>query len=225
MSKDNIIKKETLSDKAYKYLRKQIVSGKIKGGDLITEKSIGEILNMSRTPVKRALTRLEQEGYVKSVDGVGTIVSKLSLSDLTDIYEVRIELEKLALKSSINYIPYTQINRLERELMLLISNKSNGINSSDYFLYSLDEEFHTMIINNSLNNYVKEIYLNIKNQIDRYQHEAYTLTDTAIESTEYHLIILGFIKEKNLEKALESLEDHLKWSYKVMVEALTKLFN
>lgn len=225
MLKGKAIKKETLSDKAYDYLRKLIVSGEIKGGELLTEKSIGEILNMSRTPVKRAITRLEQEGYVKSVDGVGTIVSNLSLSDLADIYEVRIELEKLALKSAINNIKINQIEKLEKEFEDILIKKSKGMEIDEQYLYLKDEEFHMMILNNSINNYIKEIYSNIKNQIDRYQHEAYTLTDTSVQSTKYHLQILKYIREKKLEDAIIILEEHLKWSYNIMVEAFTKLFN
>lgn len=225
MLRGKLVKKETLSDIAYKYLRDEIVSGHIKGGDLITENSIGEILKMSRTPVKRAITRLEQEGYVKSVDGIGTIVSKLSITDLADIYEVRIELEKLALKSAINNIPRKQLKKLESELNLILINKSKGNEINEEYLSLKDEEFHMMILNNSVNNYLKEIYSNIKSQIDRYQHEAYFLTDTSIESTEYHLKILNYIKEKNLEEAIRTLEEHLKWSYQIMVDAFTKLFN
>ena len=73
MTKGRLKSKQTLSDKAYIYIRDLIISGEVKGGELLTEKSIGEELKMSRTPVKRALTRLEQEGYLKSIDGVGKL--------------------------------------------------------------------------------------------------------------------------------------------------------
>ena len=102
MTRVKLKSRETLSDKAYRFIRNSIISGDVKGGELLTEKSIGEQLNMSRTPVKRALTRLEQEGYLKSVDGVGTIVLELSLKDLSDIYEVRIAIEKIAMRTGVH---------------------------------------------------------------------------------------------------------------------------
>lgn len=216
-------KKQTLSDKAYFYLRDLIVSGEVKGGELLTEKKIGEKLNMSRTPVKRALTRLEQEGYVKSVDGVGNIVRELSVKDLADIYELRIALEKIAIKSSINNISDLEICSLEKDLKDILEKKQNLESISSEYLTRKDEEIHMLILANSTNDYIKGLYSNIKSQIDRYQQEAYTLTDTTVESTEYHLEILDAIKRKNLEETIKILEDHLKWSYDVLVKEFIKL--
>lgn len=216
-------KKQTLSDKAYFYLRDLIVSGEVKGGELLTEKKIGEKLNMSRTPVKRALTRLEQEGYVKSVDGVGNIVRELSVKDLADIYELRIALEKIAIKSSINNISDLEICSLEKDLKDILEKKQNLESISSEYLTRKDEEIHMLILANSTNDYIKGLYSNIKSQIDRYQQEAYTLTDTTVESTEYHLEILDAIKRKNLEETVKILEDHLKWSYDVLVKEFIKL--
>lgn len=223
MVKGKYNKKQTLSDKAYFYLRDLIVSGEVKGGELLTEKKIGEKLNMSRTPVKRALTRLEQEGYVKSVDGVGNIVRELSVKDLADIYELRIALEKIAIKSSINNISDLEICSFEKDLKDILEKKQNLESISSEYLTRKDEEIHMLILANSTNDYIKGIYSNIKSQIDRYQQEAYTLTDTTVESTEYHLEILDAIKRKNLEETIKILEDHLKWSYDVLVKEFIKL--
>ncbi|OFO59686.1 hypothetical protein HMPREF3023_04960 [Peptoniphilus sp. HMSC075B08] len=223
MVKGNYVKKQTLSDKAYFYLRDLIVSGDVKGGELLTEKKIGEKLNMSRTPVKRALTRLEQEGYLKSVDGVGNIVRELSVKDLADIYELRIALEKIAIKSSINNISDMEISKLENDLKDILEKKQNLESISSEYLIRKDEEIHMLILENSTNDYIKGIYSNIKSQIDRYQQEAYTLTDTTVESTEFHLEILDAIKRRNLEETTKILEEHLKWSYEVLVKEFIKL--
>ena len=112
--------KETLSEVAYRYLKEQIISGVIREGDVITENNIGRALGMSRTPVKKALTQLESENYVRCLDGIGTVVVGLSLSDLRDIYDVRISMELLALKTSIHNIRPAEIAELrgdfQREL-------------------------------------------------------------------------------------------------------------
>ncbi|OLR65296.1 GntR family transcriptional regulator [Peptoniphilus porci] len=223
MTRVKLKSKETLSDKAYKFIRDSIISGDVRGGELLTEKRIGEQLNMSRTPVKRALTRLEQEGYLKSVDGVGTIVLELSLKDLSDIYEVRIAIEKIAMKTSIRNIKDYEIDRLEKDLYKILEDKNNNKYISERYLISKDEETHRLILENSANNYIKTIYSSIKGQIDRYQHEAYALTDTTVESTRYHLEILKCIKNRNLEAAQDILEKHLKWSYEVLVNEFTRL--
>lgn len=223
MTKGRLKSKQTLSDKAYIYIRDLIISGEVKGGELLTEKSIGEELKMSRTPVKRALTRLEQEGYLKSIDGVGTIVLELSIKDLADIYEVRIALEKIAVKTSIHNISDLEIDRLRTDLLKILEDKKNNKYITEDYLIEKDEEIHMLILENSDNNYIKNIYSSIKSQIDRYQHEAYTLTDTIVESTEYHLEILKCLKNRDLKETLVILEEHLKWSYGVLVKEFIKL--
>lgn len=219
----DIRRKKTLSEIAYDYIKNMIIAGVLKGGDILTEKSIGEELNMSRTPVKRAFTRLEQERYVRSIDGIGTIVENLSLKDLADIYEVRIELEKIAIRSSIKNIRISELNSFEEEFNFILSEIHNDRKPDDNYLSKIDEKFHMFILKNSTNSYIKDIYKNIKSQIIRYKREAYVLTDTSEQSTIYHLKIIEFLKMRDLKGSLNMMEEHLRWSYDTLVEELTKL--
>lgn len=225
MNYDNLDtrKKKTLSEVAYDYIKKMIIDGNLKGGDVLTENGIGEALNMSRTPVKRAITRLEQERYVKSVDGIGTIVENLSLKDIADIYEVRIEIEKLAIRTAINNINQEELIELESELENILSEIRNGNKLDEDFLSKEDDKVHIFILNNSTNSYIKDIYKYIRAQILRYKHEAYILTDTSEESTLYHLKIIRFLKLRDLDKALSTMEEHLRWSYNALISELTRL--
>ncbi|MGI5948806.1 GntR family transcriptional regulator [Peptoniphilus sp.] len=225
MNYDNIEikRKKTLSEVAYDYIKKMIIEGNLKGGDVLTENGIGEALNMSRTPVKRAITRLEQERYVRSVDGIGTIVENLSLKDLTDIYEVRIEIEKLAIRTSIKNLKQKELEKLENEFEQVLSEIRKGNTPDEDFLSMQDEKLHMFILDNSTNSYIKDIYKYIRAQILRYKHEAYALTDTSEESTLYHLEIIRCLKCQDLEGALKIMEEHLRWSYNTLVEELTRL--
>ena len=65
------IKRKTLASIAYDTIKAGIVSGEINNSLSLSENTLAKILNMSRTPIREAIKRLEAESYLKSVDGVG----------------------------------------------------------------------------------------------------------------------------------------------------------
>ena len=212
--------KETLSEVAYRYLKEQIISGVIREGDVITENNIGRALGMSRTPVKKALTQLESENYVRCLDGIGTVVVGLSLSDLRDIYDVRISMELLALKPTIHNIRPAEIAELRGDFQreLEAYRRAGGI--SDQRIAEIDARFHQLIVDKSNNNYIKNLVRVLAAQIRRYQAVAYSLTDTFEESAGQHLGILQKIEERNLDEARELLRAHIEWSYKELAAVM-----
>lgn len=216
--------KSSLSEQAYNYLKEKILSGEIRDGDILTEQSIGDILDMSRTPVKNALIKLENEHFVKSIKGVGTIVIGLSIRDLADIYEVRISLETLALKTSINRIPPRHLKIIKTNLLEIEKKYQENLIIDSMDVLKIDEDFHSLIISNSTNNYVKELIHSLEKRIERYQFEAYALTDTGRESTKHHLEIIKYIEENNYEEAKKSLNNHISWSFGVLNNAFSNLY-
>lgn len=213
-------KKVTLSEKAYEYVRGKIVSGEFKEGEVITEASIGEELNMSRTPVKKAFTKLEVQNYVKSIDGIGTIVKGLSIKDLSDIYEARILIEVSSLKTAIKRINPTEAEKMMEKLQTFLKDVESGKEFSPDYTAQLDGEFHGLIINNTTNDYYKILMDQIKHQIERYQYEAYALTDTTIPTTKHHIEILSKIMEDDYNGAKDAITNHIKWSFRELSSAL-----
>ena len=216
------IKRKSLESFAYDSIKAGIVSGEINNNLLLSENTLAKILNMSRTPIREAIKRLEAESYLKSVDGVGLIVQELSLKDLAEIYEVRIALEKVALESAILKIDSQKIDNLESELENVINlyNLDNQID--DEYLYNLDSKFHNVLYLASENSCVKEILKTLEIKIHRYQYKAYKVSNTGKEATIQHLDILKEVKNKNLEKVKNLLESHIKWSFEILKAAMLK---
>ena len=80
------------SDRMYKLLRDRICLLEYPPGTRLSEEELAEEFAVSRTPVRRVLTRLESEGMVEIVHGVGTIVTDVDLEQLAQIYHLRLEL-------------------------------------------------------------------------------------------------------------------------------------
>lgn len=80
----------------YESLRTAIIEGLIPMGERINEKSYAKELNVSRTPVRVALQRLEDEGIVKHVPNYGIVVTQITKKDVEEIYQIRAALDILA---------------------------------------------------------------------------------------------------------------------------------
>ncbi len=76
------------ADEAYDALHEMISSGAIAAGQQIVESSIAEALSMSRTPVREAIRRLQQDGLVEVIRNRGSFLKKSSFSELADGYEM-----------------------------------------------------------------------------------------------------------------------------------------
>ena len=88
----------SLSGRVFHKIREDILSGKYKRDETLKEKTIGDELGVSRTPVREALRQLELEGLVTIIPNKGASVVGISKDDIKDIYEIRARLEGLCAK-------------------------------------------------------------------------------------------------------------------------------
>ncbi len=215
------IKRRSLAHEAYNYLKEQIISGHIRQEDVITEQKIADLLHISRTPVKRAINRLENENFVTTLNGRGTLVNVLSIADMRDIYSVRITLELLALETAINNFSPRKLvkNRLTLKKALADYQQDRELLTVED-MSRLDEQFHNFLIENTSNHYLQKLMPSISQRIQLGQTQAYILTDTFADSTTQHLKIIEALEKKDLPKAKTLLKSHLQWSYKIVLDAM-----
>ena len=86
----------SLADRTYLRLREDIISTELPPGTLLRDDQLMARLGVGRTPVREALLRLQRDGFVEAIPRRGTFVSKIDITDLAAIYEVRARLESWA---------------------------------------------------------------------------------------------------------------------------------
>jgi DNA-binding GntR family transcriptional regulator len=99
-------------EKAYRHLKAQILDLEYKPNARITANEIAQQLDISRTPVREALGRLEQEGLVVSAGGWGYVVRPLSVKEAMDLYKVREALEVEAVREALPNVTAPLLERL-----------------------------------------------------------------------------------------------------------------
>ena len=85
----------SLADQVFERLEGEILGGKYQQGDILTESRLTEDLGVSRTPVREALRRLEQE-HIVELSPRGIVILGVTEKDIQDIYAVRMEIEGMA---------------------------------------------------------------------------------------------------------------------------------
>lgn len=84
------------AERAYQEIRQRIAMGELDGGARLTESSLGEMLSMSRTPIRAALTRLDAEGFVTLTPKRGAVIAEDAVVDPDEFRDIRERLERLA---------------------------------------------------------------------------------------------------------------------------------
>lgn len=160
MKTDNMIDIGNLKERAYKIIKDKIINCELPPGDLLIEKSLVDEIGTSRTPIREALNRLEQENLIKIIPRRGVFVSGISLKDISDIYEVRGNLDP--------FVARLATPRVCQEKLLLYKNQFENINPNDYWSsITLDGEFHRFISESCGNKYLLQMIENIYAQSHR----------------------------------------------------------
>src|SRR5215467_5088784 len=104
-------------EEAYRYLKTQIMSAHLPPGASLNELEIAAALGTSRTPVREAIRKLEQEGLVMRYPNRGAIVTKLSMTDVLEIWQLREILEPAACRLAADRIDRDALAHIEREFI------------------------------------------------------------------------------------------------------------
>lgn len=87
-----------MAEYAYTVIRNEILTGRVGPRGRLVQDKLAQRLGISRTPVREAIMRLEHEGLVTLIPRRGAVVNRVEPQDILDIYEVRAELECLAVR-------------------------------------------------------------------------------------------------------------------------------
>lgn len=205
---------------AYDEIRRLILSEQLVSGELISENQLASYLNMSRTPVREAIRRLETEGLMEAHKGLGTFLKPLTVRDIRNIFGVRSALELLACETAIDQITDEEIEDARQSLISMLERHRSGEEIDRMEFSRLDGQIHDLLIRKSNNSYIKILMDQIYFQVDRYRIISFRVSLDLEESTNQHLELLDCLQERNLTKLKEHLSAHLNWSLNLLLDHL-----
>lgn len=200
---DNI----SLSGKVFDALENEILTGVLERGETLSENKISARLGVSRTPVREALQRLEQEGLVKTEPGKGAVVLGISQGDLLDIYEIRIRIEGLAARYAARNITDAQVREMLDVVELQEFFAAKGDSKS---LRDLDSKFHSMIYKFCTSRILTDTLNSLHHKIERFRRMSVEIGGRGNMSVTEHREIVEALAARDEERAENLLIEHIK---------------
>lgn len=197
---------KSLEESVFLTLEDEILSGKLKRGETLTENSLSARLGVSRTPLRAALHRLYEEGLVDISPNRGAVVLGIGSEELVDIYKIRMRLEGLASAEAVKKIEKNDIARLKEnvELAEFYMNKRDSER-----LKELDSEFHSIIYKASGSRLLYKTLSDLHRNIHFYRKRSLTVADRLEKSIAEHKEILSAIEMGDSEAADRLTSAHI----------------
>ena len=151
----------SLKQIVYEDLKRQIITCEILPGAQLTEEALCERLKASRTPVRDAVSRLEQEQLVTIHAKKGIFVNAVSLANVSELFEARLRIEPYSVE--------LYGNRIRDDVYAEYISHFTEPHGQDKALYFRDDAFHQMFVDATENRYLVMFYNTVKNQVMRYR--------------------------------------------------------
>jgi DNA-binding GntR family transcriptional regulator len=202
-------------DIAYEEIKALILEEQFEPGRFLSERELISLLDMSKTPIKSALTRLESEGFVTVSSKQGIIINDLSIHRITDIYDLRTVLEVFTCESVLGKLSPEQIGTLEQNL----NETADIVSRLDIRAFAkADHKFHLLICEFAGNQEIYRVLLNYHDHLLRITLRHLKKDPQRMERfLEDHRSILESLKHNRVE-AVDRMREHLQNSKKKLFE-------
>lgn len=200
----------SLADQVFDHLENDILSGKYQRGEILTETKLSTELGVSRTPIREALRRLEQEHIIEE-SGKGSVVIGITEKDLEDIFMIRksLECQVAALAAK---------NRTEEQLKQL----REALEFQEFYLNKkdpdqiklMDSRFHETLYKLSGSTAFYDTLVPLHKKIQKYRRASVTNSSRAEASVAEHRKIYEAIEAKNTALAAKYASEHVENAYK-----------
>ena len=199
----------SLADQVFEHLEINILSGKYSKGEMLNESKLSVELGVSRTPIREALRRLEQEHLIEEAPK-GVVVVGITEKDLDDIFAIRLKLEG-------HVAAMAAKNHTEDELAIV----REALEFQEFYLdkndpdriKSMDSRFHETIYKMSGSTIFYDVLEPLHKKILKYRKASVSNTSRAEASVAEHRAIYEALVARDSELASKLIVEHLNNAY------------
>lgn len=153
---------KTSLEMAYTYIKENIINLEFKSGQKLPAQTIAYNLQISRTPVREALGRLEQEGLVRRDGGWGYVVRNISFREIFELFKIRETLEVLAALEALPFLDKQKIGQLKK----ILDQSARYLKNNEQKQFRLfSRQFHMMLASYSNNDLLIHILASINDRV------------------------------------------------------------
>lgn len=207
----------SVRERTYEHLKSVILSGRFRPGERLGEEHLAEELGVSRTPVREALHKLEQDGLIEPLESRGFCIPQDSPEEVADLFDLRTVLEGYTLRLICERITDQQIKTLEK----MIDESDDALRRE-----RLDEVFHwNTQFHDTLHGMVADkrrfhsLIVNMRKYVLRYRKDTLQYRDAGQRASEGHRQILLALKLKDPDLCERVMRIHIRQSMEDALQA------
>lgn len=197
----------TLDELAYTSIKQAIIAGVFEPGEFLAEVQVAHDLGISKTPVRKALGRLQQERFLVNVPFEGYYVAEISGEDIAQVYELRVVLECFLVRETIHRFSAAELD----ELQAMLDSAGMALQEGDHLRFvDLNREFHHAFDRKHGNRRISDMLANLDEHVQRILLRVFAgnQEDLAASHRE-HYQILAALRERDSEAASHIMRIHL----------------
>ena len=196
----------SLADQVFERLEGEILGGKYQQGDVLTESRLTEDLGVSRTPVREALRRLEQE-HIVELSPRGIVILGVTEKDIQDIYAVRMEIEGMAAARAAESDNAEHLAELREALELQEYYVSRR--DAERIRY-MDNRFHELLYRMSRSGVLYDTLLPLHKKAQKFRKASVQNESRAEQSAREHREIFEAVAAHDAVAAERAMQEHVR---------------
>ncbi|MEQ9815062.1 MAG: GntR family transcriptional regulator [Azospirillaceae bacterium] len=205
------------TDQTYEHIRSRILDHKLQPGAKLGSLDLANDLKISRTPIRQALERLVQEGFVVKTPSRGYFVAEMGIKEVEELYEVRLALElhslEVAMQHQISDREIARIEEIQKRYRALTEDQTVITRAP------VDVEFHLALASLSRNDYTVKLLKELNDRLRfRRRYDGYWLWrlrgERGHDAANEHTRIIDAIKSRDAEGAVMELRNHIQMAWK-----------
>jgi DNA-binding GntR family transcriptional regulator len=208
---------QSLADQVYETIKNDIITCALEPGQQIAQPELAEKYQTGTTPIREALQRLAQEGLVQPIPRFGYIVTPITLSDVTEMYELRTILESAAARLAAVRGPKEQLDKIAE-----LANYTYVYKDHDSYTRFLahNTEFHRLVAVASGNLRLVEAISRLIDELTRVFHLGLDIKDSAEEMLTEHKALAVALCKRDPDEAERIVQAQIAYSQQLVLEAL-----
>jgi DNA-binding GntR family transcriptional regulator len=211
------IRRRLLVDEVTDDLRERILSGRLAPGDALVEAELCDRYGVSPTPVRQALRVLAAEGLVTIRPGSGSEVASMTETEITELFEVVPELEKLAVELAVDRMSDNDYAQLDKRHQKMVKHYRAG-NRRAFF--EADYGIHNFLVKKSGNDLLVATHANLMSRARRGRYQALKSQARWDESMAQHEAIHAAILARDADRAGRLMRAHVRDTGQVLLREL-----
>ena len=200
----------SVRERTYEHLKSVILSGRFRPGERLAEEHLAEELGVSRTPVREALHKLEQDGLIEPLESRGFCIPQGSPEEVADLFDLRTVLEGYTLRLICGQVTDEKIKALQEMVEKSVDALNRKkVNEVFHWNTQFHDTLHDMVADRRR---FHSLIVNMRKYVLRYRKDTLQYPDAARRTIEGHRMIILALKLKDPEICERVMRIHIRQS-------------